>query len=342
MTRAFDQSARAYLDGGLWGAPEGDATVRPRDIRVRRVSVKAARPFVASYHYSRTMPDATREVFAGYFPGNVLAGFVVFGMGAGKGQYTRLLPDLADGEYRELSRLWSPDGMPTNTESRLISAAIRQLVRLVISYADPSQGHNGAIYQATNFVYLGQTDGGERLVDGDGQEVHSKLLSVYRMRHPRMAKWSSREIADHFGFTPIPNPAKHRYAYAIDPADRRVLEAMAQPYPRAVTASSDAPDDQSGEGGSQPTSPLHPLDDSGDDLGIRPHREDPVVEPATALDARDDLPLVGPGQCEGRHLAGLPAHFIGDADASLPTRHSGHRSGVPCRAHRPATARVTA
>lgn len=271
MTRAFDRDARAYLLDGLWGEPEGDATVRPRDIRVRRVSVKAARPFVASYHYSRTMPDATREVFAGYFPGSVLAGFVVFGMGAGKGQYTRLLPDLMDGEYRELSRLWSPDGMPTNTESRLIAASIRKLVgvRLVISYADPSQGHNGAIYQATNFVYLGQTDGGERLADESGQEVHSKLLSVYRMRHPRMADWTSKDIADHFGFRPIPNPAKHRYAFATNPTDRLVIQAMALPYPRAVAASSDAPGVQPGEGGSQPTSPLHPLNDSGHVAGVR-------------------------------------------------------------------------
>jgi hypothetical protein len=188
VTRAFDQAAREYQAGGLWGEPEVVAGGRPRDIRVRRISVRAARPLVATYHYSRTMPDATREVFGGYFPGEVLAGIVVFGMGAGKGQYLRLLPDLRDGEYRELSRLWSPDGMPTNTESRLIATSIRLLdpsVRLVVSYADPSQGHLGRVYQATNFLYLGMTDGGERLVDEDGQEVHSKLLSVYRMRRPR-------------------------------------------------------------------------------------------------------------------------------------------------------------
>jgi hypothetical protein len=350
VTRAFDQSARAYLDGSLWGAPEGSGTVRPKDIRVRRVSVKSARPFVASYHYSRTMPDATREVFAGYFPGSVLAGFVVFGMGAGKNQYTRLLPDLADGEYRELSRLWSPDGMPTNTESRLISAAIRQLigVRLVISYADPSQGHNGAIYQATNFVYLGQTDGGERLVDESGQEVHSKLLSVYRMRHPRMADWPSKDIAEHFGFRPIPNPSKHRYAYAIRPEDRAVLAAMAQPYPRAVAASSDAPDDQSGEGGSQPTLPLHPLDDGRDDSAVvSGHREAEVVEPTPDAFPGHDMSLIGPSEGERLTLSGQSTDFGSDGERAASVdkahiRHSGDGSGVPCRAHRPATARVTA
>ena len=55
---------------------------------------------------------------------------------------------------RELTRLWSPDGMPKNTESKLISESIKLLpkeVRLILSYADPSQGHLGKIYQATKY-----------------------------------------------------------------------------------------------------------------------------------------------------------------------------------------------
>src|SRR5688572_19292902 len=98
MTRPFDDAARAYLDGGLWDAEEPSG-LPPSAIRVRRISVKAARPLIATHHYSRSMPDATREVFAGYFPDNVLAGIVAFGMGAGKNQYVRLLPDISDGEY---------------------------------------------------------------------------------------------------------------------------------------------------------------------------------------------------------------------------------------------------
>ena len=327
MTRPFDDAARAYLEGGLWPADEPVPDARPRDIRVRRISVKAARPLIATHHYSRTMPDATREVFAGYFPGNVLAGLVVFGMGAGKNQYLRLLPDLADGEYRELSRLWSPDGMPKNTESRLISTAIRLLdpaVRLVVSYADPSQGHLGGVYQATNFLYLGMTDGGERLIDRDGQEVHSKLLSVYRMRHSEMVDWSSRRIAEHYGFRSIPNPAKHRYVYVRRSEDRHAIRRQAEPYPSAVAASSDASGLQPGEGGSQPTLPLQsPRHEALVGAVVPGDRQ--VLEPIAALDTADDLvSVVLPRQGEPvARIGQRVTDAVRKGDALRTLRHDG-------------------
>ena len=333
VTRPFDDAARAYLAGGLWAAEEPRPNGQPRDIWVRRISVKAARPLIATHHYSRTMPDATREVFAGYFPDNTLAGLIAFGMGAGKNQYVRLLADIADGEYRELSRLWSPDGMPKNTESRLIAAAIRLLdpsVRLIVSYADPAQGHLGRVYQATNFLYLGMTDGGERLVDESGQEVHSKLLSVYRMRHPEMAEWTGRDIAAHYGFTTIPNPAKHRYVYARRPDDRAVIAVLAEPYPRAVAASSDAPGIQPGEGGSQPTSPLHhPRDDGRDKaLVVGGDGEGFVVETTSYPKPRNYLSVVQPPERDAvRGAADDSRHLAPDTEHSLSMAHVLDRTG---------------
>lgn len=242
MTRAFDIAAREYLDGGLWGmdCPVYEGPVH--DLTVVPSTVAAARPWIATFHYSRTMPDATKEVFAGYYPGGVLAGFVVYGMGANKAQYTAVVPDVRDGEYRELTRLWSPDGMPKNTESRLIGQSLRMLrgVRLVMSYSDPSQGHRGTIYQATNWLYLGMTDGGERLVDERGQELHSKLLAVYRMRQPeRFGEKSGRTIAAELGWTFISNPPKHRYAMLLGSNRYRATLTKSlpiQPYPKSIEA----------------------------------------------------------------------------------------------------------
>jgi hypothetical protein len=73
--------------------------------------------------------------------------------------------------------------------------------------------------------------------------------------------------------------------------------------------------------------------------------ERPVLEPPTPLEPGDYVRLVGPGQRERLDLSSATPYLVGDADASLafaPLRHSGDGSGVPCRAHRPATARVTA
>ena len=141
MTKAFDRKLEASLSSAenFFDFYSTNREVKPKELFVRKAKVKEARPYIATHHYSKIMPDSSKEVFMGFY-GDTLAGICVFGMGTGKHQYTRLLPDLKDGEYRELTRLWSPDGMPKNTESKLISISLRMLplnVKLVLSYADP-------------------------------------------------------------------------------------------------------------------------------------------------------------------------------------------------------------
>lgn len=240
MTRAADRSVEWYGAGGLWGSASGGS---PADMTLSRISVAAARPWIVAGHYSGTMPDATIDSFAGYY-GDDLAGIVTFGPGASIGQFRRLDEEIQQREVRELTRLWSPDGMPKNTESRLISLSLAALsgVLLVVSYADPSQGHMGVVYQATNFTYLGMTTStGSRYQTPDGGSVHAKLLTVYRQRHP--GRWQNgKEVAEEMGLVAIPNPAKHRYAIAVGPRSyrRRRLEStlreMALPYPKKDVA----------------------------------------------------------------------------------------------------------
>ena len=152
MTLIFDDNARKkhkkFLD--IFEQPELKKDTKANQLLVRKGTVKEVREYIASYHYSKTMPDSTMEVFMGFYDG-VFAGVCVFGMGAGKSQYEAIIPTIKKGEYRELTRIWSPDGMPKNTESKLISESIKLLpkeVKLLISFADPDQGHLGKIYQA--------------------------------------------------------------------------------------------------------------------------------------------------------------------------------------------------
>jgi len=213
MTKIFDDKVRKGMLASKKFFEEESSDCKPKELVVRRSSVKEARPYIATHHYSKTMPDSTTDVFMGFYDG-VFAGVCVFGMGTGKGQYYRLIPDLEDGEYRELTRLWSPDGMPKNTESRLISESIKLLpkkVKIVLSYADPSQGHLGKIYQATNWLYIGRTHGGEKMIDGDGKELHPRLVSMYRLRHPEYKDLKGSEIMEIYGWKTIPGSYKHRY-----------------------------------------------------------------------------------------------------------------------------------
>ena len=56
----------------------------------------------------------------------------------------------------------------------------------------------------------------------------------------------------------VPMPPKWKYVYAFDKTLRRKLEALAQPYPRGRSDTSDTPGDQPGEGEAASTRPLHP------------------------------------------------------------------------------------
>lgn len=68
------------------------------------------------------------------------------------------------GKTWELARLYIIDELPRNSETWLIGKAIRYIrghhkeVKFLLSYADPSAGHRGYIYQASNWTADGRTD----------------------------------------------------------------------------------------------------------------------------------------------------------------------------------------
>jgi hypothetical protein len=64
----------------------------------------------------------------------------------------------------ELARLYLLDDIPRNAETWLIGQSIKWVrkyhpaVKTLVSYADPSAGHTGLIYKASNWIPDGQTD----------------------------------------------------------------------------------------------------------------------------------------------------------------------------------------
>lgn len=68
----------------------------------------------------------------------------------------------------ELARLFILDRTPKNTETWFVSRAIRWIRRnhpqvgALVSYADPSAGHEGIIYKAGNWIADSRTDAGRK------------------------------------------------------------------------------------------------------------------------------------------------------------------------------------
>jgi len=197
---------------------------------VRPVTPSIVHAMVEERHYLHSMPAAPRRCY-GVYLSDVLHGAVVFTSGPRQGY--RLLTAAKPQEVSELARLWLSDALPPNSESRVLGIVLRALRRettwkLILSYADPAAGHVGTIYQATGWVYLGETEPNTYVRLADGNLYHPR--SVYQ-------RYGSDNVR-HLRATGVPAMreamcGKHRYAYVLDPSWHWRLRGHAQTYPRA-------------------------------------------------------------------------------------------------------------
>lgn len=70
----------------------------------------------------------------------------------------------------ELNRLITNDNLPHNILSYFVSRCLKLLPKpsCIVSYADPNNGHHGYIYQATNWIYTGNSTPKHRYHFEDG------------------------------------------------------------------------------------------------------------------------------------------------------------------------------
>jgi hypothetical protein len=119
--------------------------------------------------------------------------------------------------------------------SRIAAIAIRFLrkqspgLRLIVSYADPQQGHHGGIYQAGNWVYVGLGTANRHLLI-NGKAVHKRTVS---------SAYGTTEVSvlrDKFGLdaTNTDPSRKHTYLMPLDDAIRTQITKLKKPYPTRV------------------------------------------------------------------------------------------------------------
>jgi hypothetical protein len=131
-----------------------------------------------------------------------------------------------------LTRLWLSDELPPNSESRTLSVIFRALrkntdLKFLLSYADPSQGHLGGIYQATGWLYTGLSDAMPLYDIGDGINHHPRSLAH------AFGSRSLKYLADNgVEVKLVPQFAKHRYIYFLDKTWQPRLRTAVLPYPK--------------------------------------------------------------------------------------------------------------
>lgn len=190
---------------------------------------EAAKFACVNWHYSKSVP-VPPLVKVGVFEGGKFIGVVIFSRGASS---NLLKPyGLENTEGCELTRVaLTRHTTPVTRIVRLAVVFLKQQspsLRLIVSFADPQQGHVGGIYQAGNWVYAGTTSKGKEFWH-DSKRLHSRQVSekgwnIQQGKTRKTVKPSECEIIETAG--------KHRYLMPLDNAMREQIAPLAKPYPK--------------------------------------------------------------------------------------------------------------
>ena len=128
----------------------------------------------------------------------------------------------------ELRRLVCVDDTLKNTESYFIGQTFKWLkeytdMEVIVSFADTHYGHDGVIYKATNFEYLGETSKGQVLMV-DGKEMHSRSMNQKKRPYSREIK-RRYDNGDENIFFKDRSPKKI-YVYYLDKKIKRKIKKL--------------------------------------------------------------------------------------------------------------------
>ena len=211
---------------------------------VRPVSVADTKPFLLEIHYARRMPSISYAY--GLFRDGELVGVVTYGCPPNKPQRVGVAGVHHSCWVLELNRLCLLDNRK-HEASRLVGASLKQLAEhgewIIISYADcGTQGHQGTVYQATNFIYCGLTAKRSNWRVKGLEHLHSttlpdKFKDFKKHGYKSRLEYAKAKHGDDFYYEQ--RPRKHRYVFIIgDKRFKRQVRAdllyPIEPYPKGL------------------------------------------------------------------------------------------------------------
>ena len=197
-------------------------------LKVEGCSFEAAKYAVMSWHYSKSMPSGKLVKF-GVWENNKFIGAVIYGRGTnrhigsqyGLGQY-----EVCELVRVALTKHETPVSQIVAQTLRLLKIT-NQGLRLVVSYADPEQGHSGGIYKAGNWLFVGAPPSMPYFII-NGKKTHSRTAYV----DGRNLDWWRKNVDPNAKkVTPL---GKFKFLYPLDKKMRRHVTKMALPYENAV------------------------------------------------------------------------------------------------------------
>lgn len=165
--------------------------------------------------------------------GGEWCGVIIYGSGANRNIASPY--DKWQGQVIELVRVALNGNQGHGHTSTAVALSLKELHReapwvdVVVSYADKDQNHAGTIYQATNWIFTGETyvdKLGAFIIHGKKmhcKSVHSKgwkqsLLWLRENVDPEAQEWITK--------------GKNKYVYPMTKQMRKRLQVLSVPYPK--------------------------------------------------------------------------------------------------------------
>jgi hypothetical protein len=205
------------------------------ELRLDWCTHEAAKYAVEKWHYSRCIPKSKLAKIGVWESGRFI-GVVIYGVGATADLVKRYGLKMTEGCELVRVALTSHE----NPVSKIVAVSLKLLrreyqgLRLVVSFADPEQGHKGGIYQAGNWIFAGQSQASDEYIF-KGKRWQGRS---FRNKYKGMEK--------HPSVTIVKGSSKYRYLMPLDDEMRKQIEPLRKPYPKRVRS------EVSGTIGSQP------------------------------------------------------------------------------------------
>lgn len=192
---------------------------------VKSIEANQSYDWLLNKHYAKRVPSISYSF--GIYLDNILNGVLTIGKPASNS----LCIGVCGSDYSkfvyELNRLVINDNLEKNVLSFFVSNSLKLIKEdlILVSYADTDMGHNGYIYQATNWIYTGATK--ERTDIGIDDNTHSRHYDKNIDYSKNRKKRSS----------------KHRYIYFIGNMKKEFIKNLKYnilPYPKGENLRYDA------------------------------------------------------------------------------------------------------
>lgn len=208
--------------------------------------------WIVKKHYAKRLP-IMQYTFGLFDEDRMLHGVCVFSPAPSRfwNNGGKLFNDKHKIDVYELSRLVMNDGHEKNLSSFFVSRCLKLIPQpnVIVSYADPNNGHNGYIYQATNFIYCGLAEPKNKSMDFIlfGKKYHGRNMNIEFTRkmlgkqYNEDIHWKDNILA--VGGKIIPQLPKHRYIFINAKNKKQLIEDMIylpEPYPKNDNTKYDA------------------------------------------------------------------------------------------------------